>query len=93
MENSIDPAHLEILHQELTGRGRVPVSTTRGFTDDVESVEFSIVSYGLLKKRLYKNGLMDEHPLIFPQHSPPGQRPPVPHPHRRHAHHAHPGAL
>ena len=66
MENSIDPAHLEILHQELTGRGRVPVSTTRGFTDDVESVEFSIVSYGLMKKRLYKNGLMDQHPLIFP---------------------------
>ena len=66
MENSIDPAHLEILHQELTGRGRVPVSTTRGFTDDVESFEFYLTTYGIIKKRLYKNGLMDEHPIIFP---------------------------
>jgi 5,5'-dehydrodivanillate O-demethylase len=66
MENSVDPAHLEILHQELIGRGRTPVSTTRGFTDDVESFEFYLTSYGIIKKRLYVNGLMDEHPLIFP---------------------------
>ena len=66
MENSVDPAHLEILHQELIGRGRVPVSTTRGFTDDVESFEFYLTSYGIIKKRHYKNGLMDEHPVIFP---------------------------
>ena len=66
MENSVDPAHLEILHQELIGRGRVPVSTTRGFTDDVESFEFYLTTYGIIKKRLYKNGLMDEHPIIFP---------------------------
>lgn len=67
MENSVDPSHLQILHQEFAGRkGRKPVSTTRGFTDDVESYEFYRVPYGIIKKRLYKNGMLDEHPLIFP---------------------------
>ena len=67
MENSMDPAHLQVLHQEFTGRGRKPVSTTRGFTDDVESFEFYITEYGgLMKKRTYKNGMVDEHPVLFP---------------------------
>ena len=68
MENSVDPAHLQVLHQEFGGRnGRVPASTTRGFTDDVEEFTFYEVPYGgIMKKRLYKNGMLDEHPLIFP---------------------------
>ena len=67
MENSVDPAHLQVLHQEFAGRGgRVPESTTRGFTDDVEMYEFYLTDYGVMKKRTYKNGLTDEHPLIFP---------------------------
>lgn len=67
MENSVDPAHLQVLHQEFAGRGgRKPVSTTRGFTDDVETFDFYLTEYGVMKKRTYKNGLMDEHPLIFP---------------------------
>ena len=67
MENSMDPAHLQVLHQEFIGRGKVAPNTTRGFTDDVESYEFYITSYGgLMKKRTYKNGMVDEHPVLFP---------------------------
>jgi 5,5'-dehydrodivanillate O-demethylase len=66
MENSVDPAHLQVLHQEFTGRGRTPPSTTRGFTDDVKGFEFYETSYGIVKKRSYANGKLDEHPLIFP---------------------------
>ena len=66
MENSMDPAHLQILHQEFVGGDRKPVSTTRGYTDDVESFEFSLTDYGLMKKRTYKNGVVDEHPVCFP---------------------------
>jgi 5,5'-dehydrodivanillate O-demethylase len=64
MENSVDPAHLQILHQD-TG-GRQPPSTTRGFTDEIASFDFYEVPYGVIKKRTYKNGRVDEHPLIFP---------------------------
>ncbi|MPZ15966.1 MAG: Rieske 2Fe-2S domain-containing protein [Chloroflexi bacterium] len=68
MENSMDPAHLQILHQDAgtnadTGQ---PRDTTRGRTDDVASLEFYEVPYGIMKKRVYRNGLLDEHPLIFP---------------------------
>ncbi len=66
MENSVDPDHLQILHQEYIGRGKQPVNTTRGFIDDVASTDFYLVSYGIMKKRVYKNGVVDEHPLIFP---------------------------
>lgn len=67
MENSVDPAHLQILHQEFYGRGqRTPVSTTRGFTDDVARVDFYVTEYGVMKQRTYTNGVTDEHPLLFP---------------------------
>lgn len=66
MENSVDPSHLQILHQTLIGRGRTIAITTRGLTDDVEKFEFYEFPYGIMKKRTYKNGLIDEHPLIFP---------------------------
>ncbi|OGQ79384.1 MAG: hypothetical protein A3F90_01560, partial [Deltaproteobacteria bacterium RIFCSPLOWO2_12_FULL_60_19] len=68
MENSVDPAHLQILHQEtaLDAGRRKPVNTTRGFTDDVESFDFFEVPMGILKKRKYKNGVVDEHPVMFP---------------------------
>jgi 5,5'-dehydrodivanillate O-demethylase len=66
MENSVDPAHLQILHQNTAMRMRAPVNTTRGFTDDIEKFEFYEFAHGIMKKRTYKNGRIDEHPLIFP---------------------------
>lgn len=66
MENSVDPAHLLILHQDTAMRARKPVSTTRGFIDDIEKTEFYEVAYGIMKRRNYKKGAVDEHPLIFP---------------------------
>src|SRR5687768_8457211 len=66
MENSVDPAHLQILHQNTAGRGRAVASTTRGLTDDVEKFDFYEVPYGIMKRRTYSNGMIDEHPLIFP---------------------------
>jgi 5,5'-dehydrodivanillate O-demethylase len=66
MENSVDPAHLPILHQETSNQGRKPPSVTRGFTDDIEKFEFYETPYGIMKRRTYKNGLVDEHPILFP---------------------------
>lgn len=66
MENSVDPAHLMILHQTSIGGGRKPVNTTRGYTDDVDYFDFYTTPYGIMKKRVYKDGTVEEHPLIFP---------------------------
>jgi len=66
MENSVDPAHLPVLHQETSNQGRKPPSVTRGFTDDIETFEFYETPYGMMKRRTYKNGLIDEHPILFP---------------------------
>ena len=40
--------------------------STRGLTDDVQEFDFYEVPYGLMKRRTYKNGMIDEHPVIFP---------------------------
>jgi 5,5'-dehydrodivanillate O-demethylase len=66
MENSVDPAHLPILHQTTSTQGRLAPSTTRGFTDDIAGFEFIETDYGIIKKRTYKNGLIDQHPILFP---------------------------
>lgn len=66
MENSMDPAHLEILHQITAEPGRPIENSTRGLTDDVSSFDFYEVPYGLMKRRTYKSGMVDEHPVIFP---------------------------
>ncbi len=66
MENAADPTHAPILHQDHSGQTATPVSTTRGFIDDQPSFEFWPVEYGIMKRRNFRNGESDEHPLIFP---------------------------
>ncbi|MCZ6626384.1 MAG: Rieske 2Fe-2S domain-containing protein [Deltaproteobacteria bacterium] len=65
MENSVDPSHLQILHQSLIARNPI-TNQTRGLTDTVAKFEFIEVPYGIMKKRTYKTGTVDQHPLIFP---------------------------
>jgi 5,5'-dehydrodivanillate O-demethylase len=66
MENSVDTSHLHILHQELVTRGFTVRGTTRGTIDDLVSYEFYEVPYGIMKRRSFTDGTMEEHPLIFP---------------------------
>jgi 5,5'-dehydrodivanillate O-demethylase len=66
MENSVDTSHLHILHQELVTRGFTVRGTTRGTIDDLEKFEFHEVPYGIMKRRSFSDGTMEEHPLIFP---------------------------
>jgi 5,5'-dehydrodivanillate O-demethylase len=67
-ENAVDPWHLQILHQDRPNSTRRPANTTRGYVDDIESVDFYLTSFGIMKKRVYKNGQVEEHPMIFPTH-------------------------
>jgi 5,5'-dehydrodivanillate O-demethylase len=69
MENSVDPAHSRVLHADAAyrrGDGPPLANTTRGLTDDVEYFDFSELPIGIMKKRVSKNGHVDQHPLIFP---------------------------
>ena len=65
MENSADSAHLQILHQDATGRG-APPTTTRGFVDSVVEFDYWEDKLSLLKKAVYSDGRSDTHPLLFP---------------------------
>ncbi|HEY3115869.1 MAG TPA: hypothetical protein VGK54_03930, partial [Chloroflexota bacterium] len=64
MENSADPAHLQILHQHPE-QGRGAESSTRGFIDTVETFDFYETEYGgLMKRRLYRD---NEQPGFEPE--------------------------
>ncbi len=67
-ENAVDPWHLQILHQDQPRSTQRPANTTRGYVDDIESSDFYLTSFGIMKKRVYKNGKIEEHPMIFPTH-------------------------
>jgi 5,5'-dehydrodivanillate O-demethylase len=66
MENSVDTAHLHILHQELVTDGFKVESTTRGTIDNLTKFEVEEFDHGLLKRRIFKDGQVEEHPLLFP---------------------------
>ena len=67
MENSVDPAHRQILHQDTADRGRrLKTGTTRGFIGDVAKAECYEFPWGIMKKRNFTNENVDEHPLLFP---------------------------
>ncbi|MEA2640969.1 MAG: 5,5-dehydrodivanillate O-demethylase oxygenase subunit [Chloroflexota bacterium] len=67
MENSVDPAHSRVLHSVGSAlRAGRPANTTRGATDEVEYFDFSETAIGIMKKRVSRNGHVDEHPLVFP---------------------------
>jgi 5,5'-dehydrodivanillate O-demethylase len=66
MENSVDTAHLHILHQEIVTDGFKVESTTRGTIDNLTKFEVEEFDHGLLKRRFFKDGKVEEHPLLFP---------------------------
>jgi 5,5'-dehydrodivanillate O-demethylase oxygenase subunit len=66
MENSVDTAHLHILHQELVTDGFEVTSTTRGTIDNLVKYEMEEFTYGIIKRRMFRDGKVEEHPLLFP---------------------------
>ena len=66
MENSVDTAHLHILHQELVTDGFKVESTTRGTIDNLKHYEIKEFAHGFIKRRVFKDGKVEEHPLLFP---------------------------
>ena len=66
MENSVDTAHLHILHQELVTDGFKVESTTRGTIDNLVKYEMEEFEHGIIKRRHFRDGKVEEHPLLFP---------------------------
>jgi 5,5'-dehydrodivanillate O-demethylase len=66
MENSVDTAHLHILHQELVTDGFKVESTTRGTIDNLVKFEIEEFEHGLIKRRVFRDGKVEQHPLLFP---------------------------
>jgi 5,5'-dehydrodivanillate O-demethylase oxygenase subunit len=65
IENGVDAWHSAILHQDANGRGPLP-NTTRGTIDEIDHIDYSFTTFGIMKKHLYKEGWTRQHPLIFP---------------------------
>lgn len=66
MENSVDTTHLHILHQELVTDGFKITSTTRGTIDNLVKYETEEFEHGIIKRRVFRDTKVEEHPLLFP---------------------------
>ncbi len=65
-ENGVDSTHLQLLHQEPPGAKFKPADSTRGYIDDIEASDYYKNDIGIMKRRTYHGGTVDEHPFIFP---------------------------
>jgi 5,5'-dehydrodivanillate O-demethylase oxygenase subunit len=65
-ENAVDSTHLQLLHQNPPHAKFKPADSTRGYVDDVVSSDYYLLDYGIMKRRTYHGGTVDEHPMIFP---------------------------
>ena len=65
-ENAVDSTHLQLLHQEPPFATVKPADSTRGYIDDIMSSDYYQLDYGIMKRRTYHGGTIDEHPMIFP---------------------------
>ena len=65
-ENSLDPTHAPILHQDAANRKYLPFDTTRGFIDDMTDFKFTETYYGIMKDEIFGPGYVEQHPIMFP---------------------------
>ena len=65
-ENSLDPTHAPILHQDVLHRKYLPLDTTRGFIDDMTDFQFTETYYGIMKDEIFGPDYVEQHPVMFP---------------------------
>jgi 5,5'-dehydrodivanillate O-demethylase len=64
--NGLDATHIYILHQDTgSRRGTVP-STTRGWIDDLTTLEYREMPFGIGSKLVTSHGYVEEDRIIFP---------------------------
>jgi 5,5'-dehydrodivanillate O-demethylase len=66
LENNLDGSHIYVLHQDQAGRKDTVTSTTRGQLNQLVSLEYREVSFGIMRRMETADGYVEEDPLIFP---------------------------
>ena len=66
VENNLDGTHIGILHQETSGRNGTVRSTTRGMTDELVSLDYDEVPFGIRRRMVTADGYVEDDPLVFP---------------------------
>jgi 5,5'-dehydrodivanillate O-demethylase oxygenase subunit len=66
VDNNLDGTHVIILHQDVTSRNGTVQSTTRGLIDELSSLEYEEVPFGIFRRLSTRDGFLDVDPLVFP---------------------------
>jgi 5,5'-dehydrodivanillate O-demethylase len=66
VENNMDGTHIGVLHQDTTGRNGTVRSTTRGMIDELVSLDYHEVPFGIMRKMVTADGYVEDDPLVFP---------------------------
>ena len=67
VEQNVDQAHVFLLHQDTGQRQGAPVSnTTRGRIDELETLEYTEVPFGIKRRQVRTNGYDETDLVVFP---------------------------
>ncbi len=66
VDNNLDGTHVIILHQDVTSRNGTVQSTTRGLIDELTSLDYAEVPFGIFRRLATRDGFLDVDPLVFP---------------------------
>jgi 5,5'-dehydrodivanillate O-demethylase oxygenase subunit len=65
LENHVDQSHVVILHQDTSG-GKPATNTTRGYIDDLETMEYAETPWGIKRRQVRRSGYTDTDLIAFP---------------------------
>ncbi len=66
VENNMDGTHIGILHQATTTRNGTIRNTTRGIVDEIVSLDYEEVQFGIRRKMVTADSYVEDDPLVFP---------------------------
>jgi len=66
VENNMDGTHIGILHQATTTRSGTIRNSTRGIVDELVSLDYEEVRFGIRRRMETADGYVEDDPLVFP---------------------------
>jgi len=66
VENTIDGAHIYVLHQDTMKRTKPVERTTRGLLDELKEFSYWEIPVGIMRHQELTDGYVEDDPMIFP---------------------------
>jgi 5,5'-dehydrodivanillate O-demethylase oxygenase subunit len=66
VENTLDGAHIYVLHQDTMKRTKPVDNTTRGLLDELKEFSYWEIPFGIMRHQELVDGYVEDDPMVFP---------------------------